>query len=180
MIDMKFIEIFPDTEDRIVADIFGMTVFNVRYYARKFHLHKSKRFIKILTLRARSIRRMRNEEGWKPEFEELKSLAVCPKNYARIKWLCDLFYKRDRDVKLANEKEAPAAQPVEYTEEDIRTRMDYINEKLLKADFLSDEAKRLMEEFNDLTVKLYALQHKRRRSVHFTQADYSFYTNGLD
>lgn len=167
MTDKEFIELYPDTENQILAEAIGKTVFTVNYRAKALKLRKSDNFRRVYGRKTRTLSEMCRLEEWRAEYQEMKSLAVCLENYARIDHLCDVFQTRA----MGDEEEVRK----EYTEEYINKRLDEIQKRYMEIDCLSDEAKRLVEEQKDLTARLYALRHDERRDVPYTQADYVFY-----
>ena len=167
MTDKEFMELYPDTENQLLSEAIGKTRYTVLYRAKKLGLRKSDMYSRVFGRKVGTLSMMRGIEEWRSEYKELKSLAVCLENYARIDHLCDLFQSR----KTVTEKEII----MEYTEENINKRLGEIQKRYMEIDCLSDEAKRLVEEQKDLTARLYALRHDERRDVPFTQADYVFY-----
>ena len=167
MTDKEFIELYPDTENQILAEAIGKTVFTVSYRAKVLKLRKSDNFRRVYGRKTRALSEMRGLEEWNSEYHELKALAVCMENYARIDHLCDVFQTRA----MGDEEEVRR----EYTEEYINKKLDEIQKRYMEIDSLSDEAKGLLEAQKDLTARLYALRHDERRDVPYTQADYVFY-----
>lgn len=165
MTDKEFMELYPDTDNKVLCEALAISIPTLMKRASTLNIKKSKMFYSIRSRKCAALSGMRGDLLWEPEYNELKSLAVCMENYKRITDICDMFFTRN----ITGDRLGK-----EYTESQIRRLLEDNKKRFLQVDSLSQEAKTLLEEQKSLLAKLYSLQRAEdRNDAPFT--DYVIY-----